>query len=132
MRVILTTKIVITKQINQLFRLVLRYFKPEAEFQPANVRLDLTNAGTAGSSQFEGFQPLVLRLRKEGEPKPSCIVSTANDAGGCVVIRPLSCDNARKENSVKKTAFYFARLSELFRNEQMDHIEAFDPSHGRS
>ena len=110
MRVVLATKIVITKRINRFFRLVLRYFKPEAEFQPANDRLDLANAGTAGSGQFEGFQPLVQRLQKEGEPKPSCIVSTANGAGGCVVIRPLSCDNARKENSVKKTAFYFAAL----------------------
>ena len=99
MRVVLATKIANTKQINRLFRLVLRCFKPEAEFQPANDRLDLANAGTAGSGQFEGFQPLVLVLRKEGEPKPSCIVSTANDAGGCVVIRP------RKEISVKKTAF---------------------------
>ena len=41
------------------------------------------------------------------------------------MIRPLSYDNARKEISVKKTAFYFARLSELCAQCQESEVEIF-------
>ena len=41
------------------------------------------------------------------------------------MFRPLSCYNARKEISVKKTAFYFARLSELCAQCQESEVEIF-------
>ena len=41
------------------------------------------------------------------------------------MFRPLSCYNARKEISVKKTAFYFARLSELRAQCQESEVEIF-------